>query len=302
MTEDNKAIDIALGTRITVKETFEKIEALTKELVNVAIPANAPHLVYRIAGRDKMEAHTTIFPEKVTGVEAWAQALLAYGLYYKAEDQHPMATLRLPGLVYVENIAEVAHIVFQINQAKNELKALVTKIPSGQRNRLATSILPGVIMLQAYRKVALIAAPVRRYVFSWVSTTSSQKITVAEAIAMVERDIRVKADTEGELFPGTQQAQLKGEISMLETLHPDTPLIIYRAVSPHPRLMAFSRNDEKAPVLTYHANLPLITTWDEGAVIRELPDFSAFKERPKQRKDTKPKTLLIPRLFIYALD
>lgn len=301
-TSDSKKDDVALDARKDIKDAFDKVEALTKQLSAVAIPSEAPHLAYRIAIRDSMETAPEISPEKLTGGEAWAESILAFARYYKMEGQHPMAVYRLPGLVYVQNIAEVAALVSQINQAKADLKALITSIPSGQRNRLVSSILPGVILLQVYRKIELIAAPVRRYVFSWVSTNASQKITVAGAIALVEKDMRSKAGTEGELFPGTQQAQLKGEIAMLASLDPRTNLRIYRAVSPHPRLIVFDRDEGMSPILSYHANLPLITTWEEGVTVRGLPNFSAYKAKPKQRKDTKAKTLLIPRLHIYALD
>lgn len=301
MNDSNKD-DVALDTRKDVKDAFDKVEALTKLLSTVAIPADAPHLAYRIAIRDSMETLPEILPEKVLGDEAWAESVQAFGRYYKMDGQHPMAVFRLPGLMYVQNIGEVAALVAQINQAKADLKSLVTNISSGTRNRLVSSILPGVIMLQVYRKIGLIAAPVRRYVFSWVSTTASQKITVTEAITLVKRDVRLKSESEGELFPSTTQAQLKGEIAMLETLDPNTDLRIYRAVSPHPRLMVFDRDEGMSPILSYHANLPLITTWEEGVTVRGLPNFSAYKAKPKQRKDAKAKTLLIPRLHIYALD
>lgn len=295
--------DVALDARVNIKEAFKRVEKLTRSVIDQLEPADAPHLVYALPVRDSQEQEGDVLVTSVRGEQAWDLALQAFERYYRLEDQHPMASYRLPGIVYVTNMGEVRPLIDELNKAKKTLKNAITSVPSGQRHRVTTETLPGVILLQVYRKIMAFDEDARRFVFSWAKrTSSSEKVTVEEVLARIEQDIKVKAAGTGELFADLSMAQLNGEKAMVEALDRREELRYYRPVSPHPRLMAFDQAGSPKPLFTYHANLPILTRWDPTTRVRELPDFLANTKPALQRRDHKAKTLLISRLNLYAIN
>lgn len=300
----DEPIEEPVGLRKDVKDAFALLERQVQELVASARPVeDAPHFVYGFPVRDTKEVDPSIYLKRATGAEAWNLAMEAYGRFHLLEGQHPMATFRLPGIIYVENLDEILPIVEDINTTKKILETLVTSVPSSARHKFTYETLPGAIMLQVYRKIVALPESARRFVFTWAKrTTGSETLSISQALALVREAVRLKTAKEGDLFPQVSMAQLKSEITLLEALYSDQALQIYRPIAPHPRLVAFDKEGTVKPFLQYHANLPILTHLDPATQIRPLPDFDWSGNAPKKRKDAKQRTLLIPRLHLYTLD
>lgn len=295
-------LDVGLDTRLEIKRGFHLIEELSKELKVVCTPYHhAPHVVSILPIREDASPLLEVPVHHKKGVDAWNMSMDCYAQFYRLEHQHPMACLRAPGILYVENLSEVQVHVARLNQAKKALKALITSIDSGKRNKLVSSTLPGVIWLQVYRKIEVFSEPVRTFVFSWVNTTSSKKISLQEVVALVDRDIELRKNGAVHLLD-IPEFILERERKMLLKLSAGAVLRQCRPIAPHPRLMVFKEGGGRKADLTYHANLPLISGYDSKAKITLLSAFKKNDRVPAKRKDSKSKTLLIPRLNLYQIE
>jgi hypothetical protein len=301
--EDGQAIDLVLRA----KETFAKIESLAQQLQGHLRPCDMPHVVFRVPVRETLSPPKFVRVQKLTGYDAWNAGVEAFSEFYRRERQHPSAPFRLPGVLYVDNFQEVEPIIDALNQEKRNLKALFTEIDSGKRRRFATKHLPGLMLLQVYRPVESFSQHVRRGVFSWVSTSTSKKISIDEAKKKVQAEL--DALLISGVIPGENgtieewESVLNNDLIKLEQLRGVAELRMYRPVSPHPRLMLFDGETEgspSAPFRTYHANTPLLVSSADAFAIRDLPDFDASRAH-KTRKDKKDKELIIPRHFIFSL-
>lgn len=299
--------NISSDLTIRVKASFTRIEALCLELSNRLERSARSHVAYKIPMRDSLNAPKKVIPQPLVGQEAWDIGVEALSKFYRDEKQHPSAPYRLPGILYVDNLDSLLPLIEEINTEKRALKDMFGELDVTKRRRFTVKTLPGVMLLQLYRPIEFYQKPIRRAVFSWVSTSSSSKVSAQEVMTRINREMESLLN-EG-IFPGENGTTeewldiLNKDLKRLESYIGQDTLRLYRPVAPHPRLMLFDYTESELikPVRTYHANIPVLIGGDQEFSLRSLPEFDAMRAH-KERKDKKQKTPVIPRYFLFSLE
>ncbi|MES1942212.1 replication terminus site binding protein [Salinisphaera sp. T5B8] len=210
------------------------------------------------------------------GIQAALAALAA--LDY-AECQHPMATVRCPGVLVVDGDAK--SVVNELNSRKRELRAAMSAFgTSGWYTWRAN--LPDwahLNRLQAYREWHVYDAPRRRVGLSWAGHGHSiEQLRIGALIARLEKQNR----THGHVH-------IESELALLAGFDPDEVVVIRKPVAPNPVANVVDFNNRRRLV---KSALPLIVP-APMPTIGALGDFVAGESTRATREDLAIDTLLV---------
>ena len=130
-----------------IKPIFSEITAAVKALNQVLPEAIVAAEVYTIdlygIGEDgKPIVPDKICPYPVTGAEAIRLTQNAYGQFKRFENQHQSTSMRLPGIVFVNDLPW--DLVKRVNELKTQLHGLITDhYPPGSRAVITRQLFRG---------------------------------------------------------------------------------------------------------------------------------------------------------------
>lgn len=233
---------------------------------NAAWPSQVRHIeVYPI---DRATEHelgykpSALSVYRVTGPAAIALAQGTFADFYRAEQQRNVGIVRrLPGLI--ATAVDPAPLVAPVNAAKDALMALLADadLPPAtnpvMRHRAYKALLGDVVVKQLARHLHVIGMPLpHRLTFTWMAHSSGvHPISSAE----VEARIRRYHETH---TPAAEQTVRITEDLLRITCAAGERLVVYKPVSPHPRLQVRQAPSSKPEGL--QAAMPIFLHWPEG--------------------------------------
>lgn len=183
------------------------------------------------------------------------------------DDQHPKATLRLPGILQVDR--DMAGVAAEVNRLKAGLRAAMKALgyPGWLHWRMAIPAWRRLNRLQAYREWHWIATPMRRVSFTWAGhTTGGEQLRIA---ALIER---LEEQYERYGLPG-----IEAEIDRLAGFDPDEVVVIRRPVAPTPIANIVFADGSRQAVKTA---LPFMTD-------RPMPEIGALRDFESARRNAR---------------
>lgn len=206
-------------------------------------------------------------------------ALAALASLDYAECQHPMATVRCPGVLVVDG--HVQSVVDELNTRKRELRAAMSAFgTSGWYTWRAN--LPDwahLNRLQAYREWHAFEAPLRRVGLSWAGYGHSvEQLRIGALMARLEKQNR----THGHVH-------VESELALLAGFDPNEVIVIRKPIAPNPVENVVDFNSRRRLV---KSALPLIVPAPMPA-IGALGDFVAGESTRATREDLAIDTLLV---------
>lgn len=273
---------------VDTTDELTRIRAITatdavKEALKVAVPA-----IHRAALEARvfqipiqgvsMEMPPTAPVTEYAGDSGILQAAEALRALEYREDQHPMATVRCPGVVRVER--DMSAEVAAVNEAKRELRATMSafgrsgwtiwrgRIPAWQRlNRL-----------QAYREWHWLDEPVRKIGFSWAGHTHGiEQLRIAELRGRLSRQDKASG-----------HPLIEAELAKLDAFDGDEVVVIRKPIAPTPIANVAFADGRRRVIKT---GLPIVLCHDMPA-ITALPDFDPAK-KARTRDDQTIESLLV---------
>lgn len=282
--------------RLSIIDAFDRLAGALEDFNAFWATHAVAGQVWRIPLSTDGKAPVRVEPEPVLDDAAFALAVDAARRLHRAPDQFPTTVFRLPGWVAVD--ADLRAMVGAVNLAKQQLRDSLKRVDSKRRAEVAAATLPGVSLLQAYRKIDYFDQTPVRLLWSWAGhTTAHRRISAGEVARRIEeaRSHRVTGVTAEEW-----QAQLDQDMQVLSAFVPSTPLLYRRAVAPHPRVMVYLRPGPKYAAML-HSSLPLFFRVNEGANLPVIEPLGSYDHdnRQKPRRDKRRLVPLIDRLNLY---
>ncbi len=282
--------------RINIIEAFDRLTESLEDFNTFWVSNAVCGQVWKLPLSPDGKALTRINPEPVHGDEALALAADAVRRLHRLPEQFPTTVFRLPGWVAVN--ADLRATVDTINAAKQHLRAVMRKIDQRRRAEIAAATLPGVSLLQAYRKIDFFDQTPVRLLWSWAGhTTAHRRIRAGEVAKSIEDARRHRVTG---MPPEEWQANLDRELQVLSAFVPSTPLLYRRTIAPHPRVMVYLQPGPRYAAML-HANLPLFFRAEKDKKLPDIDPLGPYDHdvRQKPRRDRRRLIPLIERLDLY---
>ncbi|MES1927392.1 DNA replication terminus site-binding protein [Salinisphaera sp. T31B1] len=210
------------------------------------------------------------------GIQAALAALAA--LDY-SECQHPMATVRCPGVLVVDG--DVQDVVNELNTRKRELRAAMSAFGTSGWYTWRGNLPDWAHLnrLQAYREWHALESPLRRVGLSWTGHSHGiEQLRIGALMARLERQNR----THGHVH-------IEAELAMLAGFDPNEVVVIRKPVAPNPVANIVNFSGRRRLVKTA---LPLIVP-EPMPAIGSLGDFILGESTRARRDDLAIETLLV---------
>lgn len=282
--------------RIAIIEAFERLTEALEDFNAFWASHALDGQVWKLPLSPDGNALTHIDPELAQGEEAIVLAADAVRRLHWLPGQFPKTVFRLPGWIAVN--ADLQAMVNAVNAAKHDLRRALKAIDPRRRSQMATATLPGVSLLQAYRKIDFVDYTPVRLLWSWAGhTTAHRRISAGEVAKLIEeaRTHRVTGTS-----PEEWQTLLDRELQVLSAFVPSTPLLYRRTIAPHPRVMVYRQPGPHYAAML-HANLPLFFRAETRDDLPDIDPLGPYDHdvRRKPRRDQRRLVPLIERLDLY---
>ncbi len=282
--------------RVTIIEAFERLAEALEDFNTFWTSHALDGQVWKLPLSPDGNALTRIAPQLAQGEEAIVLAADAVRRLHWLPGQFPKTVFRLPGWVAVN--ADLRSMVNVVNAAKQDLRRALKQIEPRQRPKVAAATLPGVSLLQAYRKIDVVDYTPVRLLWSWAGHTTAHRRTSAGEVARLIEESRTHRVTG--TSPEEWQAHLDRELQVLSAFVPSTPLLYRRTIAPHPRVMVYRQPGPQYAAML-HANLPLFFRAETRDNLPNIDPLGPYDHdvRRKPRRDQRRLVPLIKRLDLY---
>lgn len=297
--------------------TFNQMEAalhtLQAQMQECRLLAARTFELPPVAKGDEEAAKETICVEQRVGKRAWDQALTHFShlfIHQQSENLSTKAALRLPGAICLETTPhqaiDIRAQLALVNDYKTQFENLVTVetgLPSAARFEWVRRYLPGLLTLNAYRRLTLLEQPATIR-FGWANKHIIKNLRRDDVLAMLEKSL----NSGRAVAPWTREqwaAKITREYNDIAALPADVRLKIKRPVKVQPIARVWYAREQKQ--VQYACPTPLIVLCPDasrGAVpdIGELLNYDANAITHRHRPLAQPMTLLIPRLHLWRAD
>ncbi|MGY3870029.1 DNA replication terminus site-binding protein [Aeromonas crassostreae] len=234
------------------------------------------------------------------GEAAREAALAAYRHHGARPGCSTKSTQRLPGWLRLpaEAAPLLEPLIEEINRCKLAFKALVQQAGGrDEKFELVHGALPGVITLQIYRQLTLLAGDLHSLGFTWADKQTISRLSREQAIAMLERSRRYVPALS---HPEQWQQMVDKEIYDIRRLSADSELRIRRPVKTHPMINLLWR-DREPRKQQIKASLPLLLCADASPAIKPLGHYPPKLRQPRRDRKIGERPL-IERLHLYLYE
>ncbi len=230
--------------------------------------------------------------------EALKKACDAFKQFYIRPDVSTKVTYRLPGIIVLPTCcyAQVQSLVESINELKTEFQQLVQTLGDrDEKFEVVHQALPGLVTLQAYRKITLLAQGVQSVGFTWANKQSIVKLTRQKAIDILNKQKKRPPL----LVPESQWIQqVEREINDILNLPAQAQLRQRRPVKTHPLInVRFIKQIPRQQ--QYKASVPVLLCQDDVPRIKPLLDYPSKEKAKRQEQHTL--YAIVPRQHWYYM-
>ncbi len=268
----------------TFKEEVKLQEAITAQYYLLPMPSS----------EDESDVPDHIPVVAKSASESLALCLNAFSDFTKEHEQSGKVAKRHPGIINITSTAPESLIsrIEQINQAKLDLKSIITQIENPDaRFEAVHQAVPGLITLSAYRKIHFDADAPYSVRFTWMHKHATKVLSKKQALTMLEGSSKYNPR---HIDQDKWQSIMNNELRNIASLKENEKLRIKRPIRVSPQVnVRFSAENR------YHvsAALPFILINAEPDVkMGTLKDYVKPASHPRKRDEA----YLIKRLYMQS--
>lgn len=255
-----------------------------------------------------------ISPESLYGQDAANHARMAFSQFEYIEGQHPVTTLRAPGVIVLESLEGLyeegpnfqepytgSALINRINSLKYDLHTRIkATYPEGSRALVTQKLFKGISMLQLYRFINAVSYPLRQVGFTWAgSTTSIRKLSYDEAVGLIEKSLNKRPIGTDQCF---WEEVIRQDLDAIRH-YQGHEFRVRRPVAPHPRVQTYIHGTSK-PEEMLKAHLPILVEAPGGQIpkLKPLKDWDRSVAENRQRRLMRtPLQPVVERLNLFVV-
>lgn len=291
-----------------VNQLEQHLSVFARELTSLEVrQATVFELPPALKG-EELQPIESIQVQKIQGKEAINAAVRHYTRLFMQQQSDTVSTrsaTRLPGVICLsgsqKQLQSIQQKIAEINQCKLALENLITHesgLPSEARFPFVHQHCPGLITLNAYRKIHSVPLPTSVN-FGWANKHFIKHTSKAEVLNKLDKSLnsgRTKAP-----WTRSQWLQLlQAELDIIQALPDDAVLKYKRPVKVQPIMRLWYAANRKQQQLACPS--PLLITCAKNQqlpTIGQLNNYCLQSITHRHRPSALPLRLLIPRLYLW---